>query len=126
MEFKIVRVYLTGGKRIKELYEANCKQDAKIREMKKAVEAQDRQMKGYGKDFAALLGQIEEHKTERELLVRQIEILKKMYLESEVARKSLAEKLKSAQELLEAAEAREAERYGVNEGATTEKGGACA
>lgn len=112
MEIKITRVYLFGGKRVKELFEEGEKKSAKIREMKKAVEAQDRQMRGYGRDFEKLLLQIKEHQAERELLLRQVELLKRMYLESEMARKGLAEKLKAATELLEAAEERENERYG--------------
>ena len=55
MEIKVIRVYLTGSKRIHELYEENQRFLQKQEELRRAVRAQDRQMKGYGRDFEALL-----------------------------------------------------------------------
>ena len=96
MEIKIVRIYLTGGRRINELFEEGEKKSAKIREMKKAVEAQDRQMKGWGKDFEILLTQIEVLKAKNRTMEEDRDEWVRRYLESEKARKSLGEKLKEA------------------------------
>lgn len=101
MEIKFIRVYLSGSKRIHELYEEGQKKEAKIRELRTAVKAQDLQMKGWGRDFQELLLQIEEHKAEEARLKKQLELSTEMYKKSEEARKSLGEKLEKAMGALE-------------------------
>ena len=127
MEIKVTRVYLFGGNRVKELFEEGCKKDAKIRELNTAIKFQDVQQRGLGKEFRKLLELLEERKQDLERKHKEIGLLKQMYLESEKARQDLAEKLKAATELLEAAEERERERYGeaptVACGDTSPRGG---
>lgn len=114
MEIKVIRVYLTGSKRIHELYEENQKFLQKQEELRRAVRAQDRQMRGYGKDFEQML-------REKELLRAEIGKIKEIYdevlserdewehryRESEKARKSLGEKLEHAVGALELLKERE-------------------
>ena len=99
MEIKVIRVYLTGSKRIHELYEEKQQALLKQEELRRAVRAQDRQMKGYGRDFEQML-------REKELLRAEIGKIKEIYdevlserdewehryRESEKARKSLGDK----------------------------------
>ena len=108
MELKFIKVYLTGGKRIQELYEENQRFLQKQEELRKAVRAQDRQMKGYGRDFEALLR--EKEKLQQELAEKDhmleykdglVDNWERMYSESEKARKSLGEKLEHAVGALE-------------------------
>ena len=108
MEIKVIRVYLTGSKRIHELYEEKQQAILKQEELRRAVRAQDRQMRGYGKDFEQML-------REKELLREEIGKIKdvfdevrherdeweRRYRESEKARKSLGEKLEHAVGALE-------------------------
>ena len=114
MEIKVIRVYLTGSKRIHELYEEKQQALLKQEELRRAVRAQDRQMKGYGKDFEQML-------REKELLRAEIGRIKEIYdevrnerdewehryRESEKARKSLGEKLEHAVGALELLKERE-------------------
>ena len=114
MEIKVIRVYLSGSKRIHELYEEKQQALLKQEELRRAVRAQDRQMKGYGRDFEALL-------REKEALREKIETIKEIYdevrserdewerryRESEKARKSLGEKLEHAVGALELLKERE-------------------
>lgn len=114
MEIKVIRVYLTGSKRIHELYEEKQQALLKQEELRRAVRAQDRQMKGYGKDFEQML-------REKEALREEIGKIKdvfdevrherdeweRRYRESEKARKSLGEKLEHAVGALELLKERE-------------------
>ena len=114
MEIKVIRVYLTGSKRIHELYEEKQQALLKQEELRRAVRAQDRQMKGYGRDFEQML-------REKELLRAEIGKIKgiyekvccerdeweRRYRESEKARKSLGEKLEHAVGALELLKERE-------------------
>ncbi|MBR5094465.1 MAG: hypothetical protein IK095_05170 [Oscillospiraceae bacterium] len=101
MQIKIVKVYLSGSKRIRELYEENERKEARLREMRTAVRAQDRQMKGYGRDFELILRRIEELKAQRDAVTEDRDSWIKKCKASEEARKSLAEKLERALQRLE-------------------------
>lgn len=114
MEIKIIRIYLSGFKRINELYEENQRFLQKQEELRKAVRAQDRQMKGYGRDFEALLrekemlrGEIEKIKKVYDSVASERDEWKRLYSESEKARKSLGEKLEHAVGALELLKERE-------------------
>ena len=97
MTIKIFKICLFDGKRIHELYELNKKAAARLREMETERDFHRVQLKGYGKDFQALLEQIEEHKQQDREQARKLELLKSMFIESEKARKSLGEKLCQAE-----------------------------
>ena len=114
MEIKVIRVYLTGSKRIHELYEEKQQALLKQEELRRAVRAQDRQMKGYGKDFELLLLEKEQLRQEIEVLKRTCNVQhaerdewERRYRESEKARKSLGEKLEHAVGALELLKERE-------------------
>ena len=108
MEIKVIRIYLTGSKRIHELYEENQRFLQKQEELRKAVRAQDRQMRGYGRDFEAMLREreaLQRSLQEYEILLKNNESERdeweRRYRESEKARKSLGEKLEHAVGALE-------------------------
>ncbi len=114
MEIKVIRVYLTGSKRIHELYEEKQQALLKQEELRRAVRAQDRQMKGYGRDFEAMLREkeaLQRSLQEYEILLKNNESerdeWKRLYNESEKARKSLGEKLEHAVGALELLKERE-------------------
>ena len=114
MEIKVIRIYLTGSKRIHELYEEKQQALLKQEELRRAVRAQDRQMKGYGKDFELLLLEKEQLRQEIEVLKRTCDVQhaerdewERRYRESEKARKSLGEKLEHAVGALELLKERE-------------------
>ena len=114
MEIKVIRIYLTGSQRIHELYEENQKYLQKQEELRRAVRAQDRQMKGYGRDFEAMLREkeaLQRSLQEYEILLKNNESerdeWKRLYNESEKARKSLGEKLEHAVGALELLKERE-------------------
>ena len=114
MEIKVIRIYLSGAKRIHELYEEKQQALLKQEELRRAVRAQDRQMKGYGRDFEAMLREKEQLRAE---IGRIKEIYDEVrnerdewehrYRESEKARKSLGEKLEHAVGALELLKERE-------------------
>lgn len=89
---KIV-IDLFGAKRINELYEENCRKDQKLKETQIAIRAQDRQLKGYGRDFEKLLKELEHWKAKCAALEEDRDEWIHRYQESERARKSLGEKL---------------------------------
>ena len=108
MEIKVIRIYLTGSKRIHELYEEKQQALLKQEELRRAVRAQDRQMKGYGRDFEAMLWERKQLREEIEVLKRTCDVQhaerdewERRYRESEKARKSLGEKLEHAVGALE-------------------------
>ena len=96
MEIKVVKVYLTGAKRINELFEEGARKDKKIEELDKALHYKQLQHKGYAKELEKQLRQIEELKAAAETARAQRDEWARLYNASEEARKSLGEKLKNA------------------------------
>lgn len=96
MEIKVVRVYLTGAKRINELFEEGARKDKRIEELDKALHYKQLQHKGYAKELEKQLRQIEELKAEAETARAQRDEWARLYHASEEARQSLGEKLKNA------------------------------
>jgi uncharacterized coiled-coil DUF342 family protein len=101
MQIKFVKIYLSGGSRIQELYEAGKKKDAKIEELEKAIRFKQLQHKGYGKELAAQLKEIEELKAKAAAMAEDRDEWARKYQESEKARKSLGEKLEKAMGAIE-------------------------
>lgn len=104
MTIKIFKICLFDGKRVHELYELNEKAAARLREMETERDFHRVQLKGYGKDFEAMLREQKQLREEIEVLKRTCEVQhaerdewEHRYRESEKARKSLGEKLCQAE-----------------------------
>lgn len=89
---KIV-IDLFGHQRINELYWECRRKDQKLKETQIAIRAQDRQLKGYGRDFEKLLKELEHWKAKCASIEEDRDEWVRRYQESERARKSLGEKL---------------------------------
>lgn len=101
MQIKFIKVYLSGGPRIKELYEENARKDDKIRELDKALHFKQLQHRGYAKELEKQLREIEDLKSKYKVLCEERDEWIHKYRASEEARKSLGEKLNKAMGALE-------------------------
>lgn len=101
MQIKITRVYLSGGARIRELFEENARKDDKIRELDKALHFKQLQHRGYAKELEKQLREIEELKTKIQTAQEDRDEWIRKYKISEDARKSLGEKLEKAMGAIE-------------------------
>ena len=121
MQIKFVKIYLSGGSRINELYEENKRKDAKIEELEKAIRFKQLQHKGYGRELEAQLKQIEELKAKAKAMAEDRDEWISRYKASEDARKNLGEKLEKALGAIELLRgpraAKGAGPYGENGGA---------
>lgn len=101
MQIKFVKIYLSGGSRIQELYEEGKRKDAKIEELEKAIRFKQLQHKGYGRELEAQLKQIEELNAKAKAMAEDRDEWLRRYEVSEAARKSLGEKLEKAMGAIE-------------------------
>ena len=101
MQIKFIKVYLSGGPRIKELYEEGARKDDKIAELDKALHFKQLQHKGYAKELQAQLEEIERLKAKARVLAEDRDEWARLYQESEKARKSLGDKLEKAMGAIE-------------------------
>lgn len=101
MQIKFIKVYLSGGPRIKELYEEGARKDDKIAELDKALHFKQLQHKGYAKELQAQLEEIERLKHKARVLAEDRNEWARLYQESEKARKSLGDKLEKAMGAIE-------------------------
>lgn len=101
MEIKFIKIYLSGAKRINELFEEKERKEAEIRTLEKAIRFKQLQHKGYAKELETQLRQIEELKSKYKVLCEERDEWIHKYRASEEARKSLGEKLNKAMGALE-------------------------
>ena len=96
-----IRIDIFGYQRIQELYEEGRRKDAKIAELEKAIRFKQTQHKGYGKELAKMLEEVNTYKRKLEVLAEDRDEWARRYQESEKARKSLGEKLEKAMSAIE-------------------------
>lgn len=96
-----IRIDIFGYHRIRELYEEGRRKDLKIEELEKAIRFKQIQHRGYGKELAQLLEEVDTYKRKLEVLAEDRDEWARRYQESEKARKSLGEKLEKAMSAIE-------------------------
>lgn len=101
MEIKFIKIYLSGAKRINELFEEKERKEAEIRTLEKAIRFKQLQHKGYAKELETQLRQIEDLKSKYKVLCEERDEWIHKYRASEEARKSLGEKLEKAMGAIE-------------------------